>query len=77
MTGFCATDLVAARRDGEGDAVVHGDSGGPVYGLTTDNRAIARGTTTAKGDGFKVLYFQDWRTIWNDFGVWPITPCQT
>lgn len=71
---YCATDLVAARNDSGANAVVYGDSGGPVYGLTPDNRAIARGTNTAMGDNFKLLYFQDWRTIWNDFGVYPITP---
>ncbi|MFJ5987032.1 hypothetical protein [Lentzea sp. NPDC092896] len=71
---YCATDLVAARNDSGANAAIFGDSGGPVYGLTTDNRAIARGTNTAVGDNFKVVYFQDWRTIWNDFGVYPITP---
>ncbi|WP_146231908.1 chymotrypsin family serine protease [Lentzea atacamensis] len=71
---FCATDLVAARNDSGGLAVRFADSGGPVYGLTTDNRAIARGVISGGGDNLRVMYFQDWRTIWDDFRVWPVTP---
>lgn len=69
----CASDLVAAATP-SGTSSRPGDSGGPVYGLSTDNRAFARGTVTGTPDGGRTMFFQDFATVYNDFGVWPVTP---
>lgn len=69
----CISDLVAAAVQ-NGTSARPGDSGGPVYGLSVDNQAFARGTVTGTPDGGRTLFFQDFATVYNDFGVWPVLP---
>jgi hypothetical protein len=69
----CISDLVSASI-ASGLAARPGDSGGPVYGLSSDNRAFARGLVSASVDGGRTLYFQDFATVYNDMLVWPVTP---
>lgn len=68
----CVSDLASARHVNGQTAVRPGDSGGPVYGISSSNRAIARGLVSATPDGGVTLYFQDYATVYADMGVRPI-----
>jgi hypothetical protein len=56
-----------------GAAIIPGDSGGPVFGLSGPDAVIAKGTITGAWGGGSQLIFQDFITAQNDFGIVPVT----
>jgi hypothetical protein len=63
----CYDDLVTAIQQDGRTAAMKGDSGGPVFSLTLDDRVIAKGTITGRGGS--TLFFQDFATAKADFGI--------
>ena len=67
----CYRNLTEADQVDGLTAARHGDSGGPVFSLSGSDHVIAKGTVTA-GDGGRRLYYADFSSAVNDFGVAPI-----
>jgi hypothetical protein len=68
----CYNDLIVAYQNEGLTASRHGDSGGPVFGLSGTDQVVAMGTITGSV-GTNGLIFQDFATAWRDFGVVPVT----
>ncbi|MET0494045.1 MAG: trypsin-like serine protease [Actinoplanes sp.] len=64
-------DLVEAEQTEGQTAARPGDSGGPIYSVSSSGKLIAKGTTTRVAGAR--LGFQDYGTAWRDFGVTPAT----
>lgn len=78
----CYSDLILAGR-AAGTASLGGDSGGPVFTLAGNGQVVAKGITNGGGSDAKIssgslkgqwaFTYQDFATVWKDFGVLPIT----
>jgi hypothetical protein len=64
-------DLVEAEQTDGQTAARPGDSGGPIYSVSSSGKLIAKGTTTRVAGAR--IGFQDYGTAWRDFGITPAT----
>jgi streptogrisin D len=67
----CYDDLIYAEKVNGAKACQLGDSGGPVFTLSSSEyQVIAKGTVTACGN--YSMSYQDFGTAWRDFNIVPI-----